>query len=31
LKALLEEYRGEQTEESRLVHDADQLDLILEL
>lgn len=31
LKALLEEYRNEQTEESRLVHDADQLDLILEL
>jgi putative hydrolases of HD superfamily len=31
LKALLREYRAEDTEESRLVHDADQLDLILEL
>lgn len=31
VKALLREYRDEQTEESLLVHDADQLDLILEL
>ncbi|MFZ2447811.1 MAG: HD domain-containing protein [Syntrophobacteraceae bacterium] len=31
LKAFLREYRDEVTEESRLVHDADQLDLILEL
>lgn len=31
LKALLKEYREGATEESRLVHDADQLDLILEL
>lgn len=30
-EALMEEYREEKTEESRLVHDADQLDLILEL
>ncbi|HOV87705.1 MAG TPA: HD domain-containing protein [Syntrophobacteraceae bacterium] len=30
-KSLLEEYRGQETEEARLVHDADQLDLILEL
>lgn len=29
--ALIKEYREEQTEESRLVHDADTLDLILEL
>ena len=31
VKELLTEYREAQTEESRLVHDADQLDLILEL
>ena len=31
MKALLAEYREEKTEESRLTHDADQLDLILEL
>lgn len=31
MKALLKEYRTEETEESKLVHDADQLDLILEL
>jgi putative hydrolase of HD superfamily len=31
LKALLHEYRHEQTPEARLAHDADQLDLILEL
>ena len=31
LKAFLREYREEETEESKLVHDADQLDLILEL
>lgn len=31
LTALLREYREEKTEEARLVHDADQLDLILEL
>jgi len=31
LKTLIEEYREEKSEESRLVHDADQLDLILEL
>ncbi len=30
-KAMLQEYREEATEESKLVHDADQLDLILEL
>ncbi len=30
-KALLREYREEATEEAKLVHDADQLDLILEL
>lgn len=30
-RALLQEYREEATEESKLVHDADQLDLILEL
>ncbi|MEN6437431.1 MAG: HD domain-containing protein [Syntrophobacter sp.] len=31
LKELLAEYRDRETEESRLAHDADQLDLILEL
>lgn len=31
LKSLLKEYRDSQTDEARLVHDADQLDLILEL
>ncbi len=31
VRAFLKEYREEATEESRLVHDADQLDLILEL
>lgn len=31
LKALLKEYRDSETEEARLVHDADQLDLIVEL
>ncbi|MEM5789537.1 MAG: HD domain-containing protein [Syntrophobacteraceae bacterium] len=31
LKALLCEYRDKETEESKLAHDADQLDLILEL
>lgn len=31
IKELLKEYRDAETEESRLVHDADQLDLILEL
>ncbi|WP_245802406.1 HD domain-containing protein [Desulfacinum hydrothermale] len=31
LEALLDEYRSRQTEASRLAHDADQLDLILEL
>lgn len=31
LKALLAEYRERETEESKLAHDADQLDLILEL
>lgn len=31
LKALLGEYRDAETEEARLAHDADQLDLILEL
>lgn len=31
IRALLREYREEKTEESKLVHDADQLDLILEL
>jgi putative hydrolase of HD superfamily len=31
MKALLVEYREEKTEESKLVHDADQLDLILQL
>lgn len=30
-QAIFEEYRQEKTEESRIVHDADQLDLILEL
>jgi putative hydrolase of HD superfamily len=30
-ESLMEEYRKEETEEARLVHDADQLDLILEL
>ena len=31
LKSLLKEYRDSQTDEARLVHDADQLELILEL
>ena len=31
LKSLLKEYRDSQTREARLVHDADQLDLIVEL
>ena len=31
LQALLKEYRDSQTDESRLVHDADQLELIMEL